>query len=205
MGGSGAPSPGRAIALGVVIAAHAGVLLILSIELDRRARPAPAAPVGTLILLSVPLSTRASPDQRPNGKVEEITPIEPLLPAPIAPPDVQLPGEVQAPIDWLAEADRAAEGVTLAPHTRSFGKMPQAPDWLGSSQSAPMHHAGDQYRLETGEWIVWVSDRCYIISEPAPLGIPDVFARSRGTQMACQAPRGPPPGELFKDLPAYRK
>jgi hypothetical protein len=198
MGGSRASSPGRAIALGVVIAAHAGALLILGIELDRRARPvSPAAPVGTLILLSVPPGTTAPSDQRFSGK--------PLLLPPIAPPDIEIPGEVQAPIDWLAEAGRAAEDVTAAPHTRSFGKMPQAPSWLGPSRPGPAHYAGEQYRLDTGESVVWVSDRCYIISEPVPLGMPDVFARSRGTQMACLAPSGSPAGELFKDLPAYRK
>jgi hypothetical protein len=206
MGGSRASTPGRAVALGVVIAAHAGVLLVLSIAPDRRTRPPPpAGPVGTLILMSLPIRATASPEQRLRRNVEATAPIEPLALPPIPAPDIELPGEGHAPVDWLAEAGRAAEAATTAPPTRSFGKVPRAPSWLGSSRSAPAHQAGDQYRLEAGEWIVWVSDRCYIVSEPAPLGMPDVFARSLGTHMACQAPSGPPPGELFKDLPAYQR
>jgi len=52
---------------------------------------------------------------------------------------------------------------------------------------------------------VWVSDRCYIVAEPAPLGTPDVIARSRVTRTVCTTPHGPWEGELFKDLPAYKK
>ena len=200
MGGSRASSPGRAVVLGVIVAAHAVVLLILSLALDRSARaPVAVSPVGTLLLLLAP-----APATAPSGR-GRLKPIEPLALPPIVPPDIELPGEVHAPIDWLAEADRAAEGAISAPHPRSFGEMPQAPSWLGSSRTAPAHYAGEQYRLETGEWVTWVSDRCYIVSEPQPLGMPDVFARSLGTRMGCQSPPGLPPGELFRDLAAYQK
>jgi hypothetical protein len=202
MGGSRGSSSGRAAAFAVVAAGHAGALLILAMTLDTRIRSRPAAgAVSTWILLP---ATRTR-ERRPEPDIEQPAPIEPLALPPIPPPDVRLQGGAHGSIDWLAEAARAAEDTTAAPHTRSFGKMPEGPAWLGSSGRAPAHQAGDQYRLDTGAWVVWVSDRCYIISEPAPLGTPDVFARSQGTQVACQAPPGPPPGELFKDLPAYKK
>ena len=41
---------------------------------------------------------------------------------------------------------------------------------------APLHEAGEQYRLATGEWIVWVSPRCFIVSGVPPIGLPDVVA-----------------------------
>jgi hypothetical protein len=205
MGGSRASSPERTAAFGVIVAAHAGFLLVLSIALDRRAgQPVPASSVSTLILLSLPIRV-LPPDRRRRRDLEEAAPIEPLALPSIRSPDIALPGEVRAPIDWLAEASRAAEEVSSAPHRHEFGQIPQAPSWLGPSLPGPAHYAGEQYRLDTGESIVWVSDRCYILSEPSPLGIPDVLARSRGTQITCQAPPGPPPGELFKDLPAYKK
>jgi hypothetical protein len=205
MGGSRASSPARAVVLGVIVAAHAGVLLVVSIALDRRQRQSsPAGPVSTLIVFTVPIRATAPPEQRPGRNVES-APIEPLTLPAISPPDIELRGEAHAPIDWLAEAGRAAEAATTAPHTRSFGGIPPAPSWLGPTRPGPAHYAGEQYRLDTGESVVWVSDRCYIISEPAPLGMPDVLVRSRGTQMACLAPSGPPAGELFKDLPAYGK
>jgi hypothetical protein len=203
MGGSRGSSAGRAAALTLVVAGHAGALLVVMITLDTRIRPRlPAGTVSTWILLSAPPRTR---ERRAQRNIEPPAPIEPLAPPAIPAPGLLLPGEAHGPIDWLAEAARAAEHASAAPHTRAFGKIPEGPSWLGSSRHAPAHQAGDQYRLATGEWIVWVSDRCYIVSEPAPLGTPDVFARSQGTRVSCQAPAGPPPGELFKDLPAYKR
>jgi hypothetical protein len=203
MGGSRGSSPGRTVAFALVVAGHAGLLLILMLALDARTRPrALAAPVGTLILLSLPVA----PDRRLRRNVSETAPIERLALPPIPPPpDIQLPDDTHTSIDWLAEARRAAGIATAAPRTRPFGEMPKAPSWLGPSRSSPTHRAGEQYRLETGESVVWLSDRCYIVSEPPPLGMPDVLARSLGTRTVCQAPPGPREGELFKDLPAYKK
>ena len=121
------------------------------------------------------------------------------------PPPLSVESRPEASIDWPAEAERAASGVSSSRSTRSFGEFPQAPDWLRSVPSSDKHHAGEQYRLGTGESVVWVSDRCFIVSEPPPLGMPDVFARSLGTHTSCLAPPGPPEGELFKGLPAYKK
>ncbi|MGC1729818.1 MAG: hypothetical protein WA747_10600 [Steroidobacteraceae bacterium] len=202
MGGSRGSGSGRAAAFAVVAAGHAGALFILVITLDTRIRPRLAAgAVSTWILLPASPRTR---ERRPERNIEP-APIEPLALPPIPLPDIRLQGDAPGSIDWLAEAARAAEDTTAAPHTRAFGKIPEGPSWLGSPRHAPAHKAGDQYRLDTGESIVWVSDRCYIVSEPAPLGTPDVFARSQGTKVACQAPPGPPPGQLFKDLPAYKR
>jgi hypothetical protein len=160
--------------------------------------------VSTLIFLSTPVPPAASAKRR-SQVANEIAPLAPVEPLNVPPPQIDFPIGADTSIDWLAEAGRAAEAATAAPHTRSFGEIPQAPSWLGSSHSAPTHWAGEQYRLETGEWIVWVSGRCYIASEPPPLAMPDVFARSLGTHTVCQAPPGPREGELFKDLPAYKK
>lgn len=207
MGGSRAArprrGPRRAFVFAAVVAAHVGLVLVLEIAPRRpSSRASPASLVSTLILPPVPARAAA---RRGARHVTEPPLIEPLALAPMPTPDMPLPGAARASIDWLAEAGRAAEAATAAPHTRSFGKIPEAPSWLEPSRHAPAHQAGDQYRLEAGEAIVWVSDRCYLISEPPPLGAPDVFARSLGTRMGCQAAPGPPPEELFKDLPTYRK
>jgi hypothetical protein len=197
-------SPGRAVAFAFVVAGHAGVLLILTLALDARTRThAPPGAVTTLILLPVATLAAALPKRR--LRHDESAPIEPLALPAIPPPDIRLPGDAHAPIDWLAAATRAAEAAAAAPPRRSFGESPKPPAWLGSARPAPGHHAGEQYRLDTGESIVWVSDRCYFVSEPPPLGMPDVFARSLGTRTVCQEPPGPPEGQLFKELPAYRK
>ena len=121
------------------------------------------------------------------------------------PPRMSVEGSPGPPIDWSAEAERATSGSISPPSMRSFGEIPSAPEWLRSVPSSERHHAGEQYRLGMGESVVWVSDRCFIVFEPPPLGMPDVFARSLGTRTSCQEPPGPREGELFKDLPAYKK
>lgn len=69
--------------------------------------------------------------------------------------------------------------------------------------SAAAHEPGEQYRLETGERVVWISLRCYIVSGVPPIGLPDVLARSIPTRTVYQdAARSP--GQLFKDLAAYK-
>ena len=73
-----------------------------------------------------------------------------------------------------------------------------APDFSG-------RHPGDSYRLEGGEEIQWVSDRCYVASDPPAPWEPDILKLAGMTHTVCLPPNGPSPGELFKSLPAYKK
>ncbi|MGH8267530.1 MAG: hypothetical protein ACRETS_09440 [Steroidobacteraceae bacterium] len=101
-------------------------------------------------------------------------------------------------IDWVAQARRAAAAVTSARSFREFSRNPRSDFGQEVLHSSPAHEAGEQYRLEDGEWIVWVSARCYIVSEPA-LGLPGLLPNT-----VCQGD-SQPRGDLFKDLPAYQK
>ena len=155
-----------------------------------------------ITLPSLPLPAINRPHPPSPNESASISPVRP----PTAPsPQISVRTDPGTSIDWSAQAERAARAAAAAPRTRSFGEIPQAPDWVHSAPSSPKHYAGEAYRFETGESIVWVSDRCFIVSEPPPLGTPDVFAGSLSTRMGCQAPPGPREGELFKDLPAYKK
>lgn len=53
--------------------------------------------------------------------------------------------------------------------------------------------------------MVWVSDRCFIASDPAPLGQPDILARAAASRTVCKGDPGWSRPDLFKDLPAYQK
>jgi hypothetical protein len=118
---------------------------------------------------------------------------------------ISFPLGADTAIDWVAEARRAAAAaaVTGARRVREFGRNP-ADSGHAPLRSLPAHEAGEQYRTEDGAWIVWVSDRCYIVSEVPPLGLPQVLARSIPTRTVCQGD-SEPRGDLFKDLPAYQK
>jgi len=192
----------RAAACAAVIALHAGLLITLGVALRTADRRSPAAElISTLILLPAP-PVRSPPaaKQRPTFLGEQI-PLDSVEPPTLPPPETPLPITPGTSVDWAAEAGRAAAAVTEAKKFREFGHRSAQ---SGSQPRTPAHQAGEQYRLETGEWVVWVSDRCYIVSGAPPLGMPDVIARSIPAHTVCRDDSAAQ-GELFKDLPAYQK
>lgn len=195
----------RGVAFAAVVALHAGLVLTLTVALRTPTRPSsPTDFISALIFLSAPALPAASANRRRREVASEI-----LRPAPVEQPETPLPqisfpGSADTSIDWSAEARRAAVAVTTVPKVREFGRIPKTGSVEGPPHRAPAHTAGEQYRGRDGEWIVWVSDRCYIVSGVPPLGLPDVLARSFPTRTVCQGDSGPR-SDLFKDLPAYRK
>jgi hypothetical protein len=154
--------------------------------------------VSTLILSMPPPQ---SPDRVPSPReTVPITPVEPLIPSP---PDIALPNALNTSIDWQAEAKRSAGEAIGESNIREFGRNLATHANEQKSGGASAHEVGEQYRLGD-EKIVWVSPHCYIVSDVPPLGMPDVLARSMLTRTVCQDD-SKPPGEVFKDLPAYRK
>jgi hypothetical protein len=188
-------------AFAVVAALHVGLVLMLIIAL-RTPRPSRGSDfVTTLIFLSPPSAPAVSPKNGRSAFVPApITPVEPINPAPW---QFDLPNVPNTSIDWDSEGKRAAGAVTRESGVREFGRNPATHADGQKSRPGPPHEAGEQYRLGD-EWIVWVSPGCYIVSSVPPLGMPDVLARSIPTRTVCQD-NSKPPGELFKDLPAFRK
>ena len=203
MGGPNTWTLRRVIVVGAVAALHAGLLIILTISVrPTTRRSSPADFITTFISLPSPPAPAVS-NRRPQVP-EENAPISPVEPLSIPLPQISVQIGADTSIDWDSEARRAADAATGTAHTREFGRTPVAPPWLGPSRSALKHQAGEQYRSDTGEWIVWVSDRCYIVSGVPPLGMPDVLARSIPTRTVCAGDSGPR-SDLFKDLKAYKK
>jgi hypothetical protein len=109
----------------------------------------------------------------------------------------------RASVDWMSELHSAAAEVNLdrAGQGRATDEAPSKPQSLWAQ---PLHHAGEQYTLETGESVVWVSDRCFLVSEPPTLGTPNAFAHLALTHAQCTGSPGRR-SDLFKDLPEYKK
>lgn len=84
---------------------------------------------------------------------------------------------------------------------RAFGPHPHSGGEPPERERRSPHYAGEEYTDSTGSHLVWISDSCYIISDPPLPGIPRGLNFSR-TNCVDYAK---PPGELFKDLPAYKK
>jgi hypothetical protein len=193
----------RGIAFAAVVALHAGLVITLTAAFRASTSPPSSTEfVGALIFLTAPLPPVAS-SNRPRlqgaDKTSRVAPVEPPTPLPAV---ISFPLGADMAIDWVAEARRAAAAVTGARKVREFGRNPA--DSGPAPLRSPAHQAGEQYRTEDGAWIVWVSDRCYIVSEVPPLGLPQVLARSIPTRTVCPGD-SEPRGDLFKDLPAYKK
>jgi len=185
------------VALAAVAMLHAAIVVGLIVALQTRTRlsSTPAAISAAILLSTAPVSSTSSIGGRPpsaNPRAPRI-PIEPSS----AVPEFAVPSAPGTSIDWDAEAARAAAAVASRPQIHEFGQVPEGAI-LEMPHSTPAHQAGDQYRDLDG-WIVWVSDRCYLVSGVPALGVPDVIARSIPTRAACQDDSKPSGGIFSSD------
>jgi hypothetical protein len=120
-----------------------------------------------------------------------------VVPPPSSPENKQ-PGR---DVDWEEEARQAAEVVV------DDNNIPAAADKPGSASASPswfappLHHAGDQFRSDTGEWVVWINDHCYQVSEWGPIAGATLGASLPRT--ICPQPSSTARGDLFRDLLDY--
>lgn len=108
-----------------------------------------------------------------------------------------------ASVNWWAEADRVVAGIAEA---SGRGVVARGHDPMtGSPQlDGPVHKSGESYVDQYGDRIVWLSERCYIISEPPPLGTSAILANVQSSRTTCLG-ASPARGDLFKDTAEYRK
>ena len=108
-----------------------------------------------------------------------------------------------APVNWWAEAERVVAGIAeasgrgiAAPRRDPMPGIPQ--------QDGPVHKSGESYVDQYGDRIVWLSARCYIISEPPQLGTSAILANVQPSRTACLG-AAPARGDLFEDTAQFRK
>ena len=196
--------PWRAGVVAVVLVIHL-TLIIAAALATRRGDSHSSAPdfVTTWVLL--PARAAPAPPAESRAQLNSIRLIRAI---PIETPEIQsLPifsDDAAQAVDWVLESRKAVTAVLGAPKARQLGPSSKE-DPLGAMQQLQaVHRAGEAYRDSGGNNEAWVDDSCYVLSESAPLGTPDVFARARPTRTICVDGRAPE-GELFKDLEAYRK
>jgi hypothetical protein len=74
-------------------------------------------------------------------------------------------------------------------------------DWMSALQGTAADIIKDEARPEL---VIWVSDRCYMVSEPPAAGTPNAFAHLALTHTQCAGSPGPRT-DLFEDFPQYKK
>jgi hypothetical protein len=88
-------------------------------------------------------------------------------------------------VNWIAEAHRAVRAYEIRRNQTSNSALSVSSslDELGLRE----HHAGDQMKTASGDWIVWISDNCYQVaswrSNAAASGaiFPQTICRNPGT------------------------
>jgi hypothetical protein len=189
----------RSIALFIVLALHFAVLALLVMASRNQHFGVPAEQPIELVYvppMKVP-RVRADASSRPRLKTD-IAMAKTDIAIPLAPPvgsSPSTPGSSSTPgggsaVNWAAEAHRAIKAFEI--------RRDQPPDPAQSVSSTwdewwpRQHHAGDQYKTESGDWIVWISADCYQIavahSNPAA-------ASTITPQTICPQKHGTPRGE----------
>ena len=65
-------------------------------------------------------------------------------------------------VNWAAEAHRALRAFEIRrdqPPSSAISVSSPLDDWLPGE-----HHAGDQFKTDSGDWIVWINANCYQIA-----------------------------------------
>jgi hypothetical protein len=195
----------------VVIVLHAlilGAILVFSrtrlskptaatpLEVEFLNRPAPSAPAPPPP--SPPHTARMRPETPTRGPTQPSSNTA-LTPSVAAPPTLSTPG----PVDWTREASivAAIQGSEAAAAAPSTGGTPtvQSP-----FQPPPAHYAGEEIAAANGDTMVFVSANCYQVVPRIP-PIQNGMDNHKPLQVYCMRRSKAARGDLFKDLPAYKK
>jgi hypothetical protein len=195
----------RYIAILIVSAIHLSVVtaLIIAAKSLHLGAPVPQA----IDLLVLPTNTAArKPEPLPATENRSIRAMSvPLQPSSAITVDQSAVAadRADAPgIDWAQEARNVAAGLAKE---ASPGRNDEPAASLPSPFALPPpHHKGEQIPTADGRWIVFVSDDCYQVSK-------DITAITNATntgialQTYCTRRSKTPRGDLFDQLPAYKK
>jgi hypothetical protein len=188
----------------VVVAFHVTLvaLLVASSNTLRLLLPAPTF----LELVPPPPATaqRVRTDKSPSPPLE-VTRVTPSLDATLAlsPELVPALGTFGIPIDWADQARTVADSMIANTDARETRLTPDVAPQKSIFPEPPAHRAGEQHRLDTGEWIVFVSDNCYQISVAIPI-VPAAPGNGLGQSTFCLDNSRTPRSDLFDQLPARR-
>ena len=86
----------------------------------------------------------------------------------LSPPSSGTDGDGAA-VNWAAEAHRAVQAFEIRrnhPPSVAISGSPSLGDWWPRE-----HRAGDRYKTDSGDWIVWINGNCYQVATAASLAI----------------------------------
>jgi hypothetical protein len=179
------PNRNRFVVLAAIAGFHAVVIGVLLSRSHSLSQYSPTVVPLAAFMLTRPARQRL-PIRRP--QLSEIYGPPSSRHIIVAPPTLpaMIPGGPS--IDWKGQMSSAVTKV-LKPRRRvSFGFPPggQSAITMGVPSPSSPHYAGESYRAEGGEEVYWVSDHCYLVSDPALPFEPDFLNNARTTRVGCQ-------------------
>jgi hypothetical protein len=188
----------------VVLALHVALLTGLIVAAKTRFLATPAAPPIELLILPQNAAPIAPPPPSLSDRRKKVA-ATPLTPPPEA-LTVVTPNSASdvagPPIDWSLEAHNAA--ASIARSAPALTDTVPAPSSNSPFAAPPAHHKGEQIPTADGRWIVYVTDDCYQVSK-SMTSITNAINNGMGLQTYCTRHSKKPRGDLFDQLPAYKK
>jgi hypothetical protein len=198
--------PSRYGVLLVVLAIHMAIIAFLVASSKTLRLLLPTATLIEVPLLPPATAQRVRTNTSPSPPLD-MTRVTPSVDATLSlsPKLVPAIGTFGVPIDWADQAHTVADSIAANTDAREGGLPPD----LTTPQKSifpepPAHHAGEQHRLDTGEWIVFISDNCYQISSSIP-AVPTALENGIGRSTFCLDDSNTPRGNLFDQLSAYKR
>jgi hypothetical protein len=191
----------RYLALLVVLAVHVALLTGLIIAAKARFLTTLAAPPIELLILpqNAAPTVPPPPDRRKKVAATPLTPPPDALTLVTPNSNSEVAGP---PIDWSQEAHNAA--ASIARSATALNDTIPAPPSNSPFAAPPAHHKDEQIPTTDGRWIVYVSNDCYQVSK-SMTSITNATNNGMGLQTYCRRHSKKPRGDLFDQLPAYKK
>jgi len=155
----------RYISLVVVLALHTAILaLLVSASRTVSATVQPGHPIEVMLIPAAKIPRVRAENIRPKRMS---TNIAIALSPPVFNSSVQS-GSSSSPdghgsaVNWAAEAHRALRAFEIRrdqPPSSAISVSSSSDDWWPGE-----HHAGDKFKTDSGDWIVWINANCYQIA-----------------------------------------
>jgi hypothetical protein len=191
----------RYLAIAIVAVLHVSVLIALITAAKTRILSTP----GALELLLLPRNAVPEVPSSPSaiaGRSKKAPPAATPSSSAITIDPPAAGDTAGVPIDWGQEIRNVAAGMAK----RGSAELPEEP---ASSPPSPFaapspHHKGEQIPTSDGRWIVFVSDNCFQVSKSIT-AITNATNNGMSLQTYCTSRSKTPRGDLFEQLPAYKK
>jgi len=170
--------PARYAALIIVLAVHTAVVIVLMMTSSTQTYSWSADQPIVIMILPTPNAPKIVPEiSRPRRLKADAAPSLTLpvldLTGPAPPPGASISDGNGPGVDWRAEARRAVHAFEI----RTYQPPGTSDSLSGSLSGSPAeehwwprlrHHAGEQFKLANGDWVVWLNSSCYQIANAGP-------------------------------------